>query len=202
MVDFPQINELWSTFTAYDDIQVVNDQRTVNLKHLVTTGDNSKTNIVASTRPLTTLETKRLQGFFKEVKGRGIFQLSIPQGTSCTTNFDYEGSAVSPNTAYTTTSNHVIGNSIINLSSAPTESILPIGSYLQFRSGGKLHQVIAISGSTMTISPSLYEDVASGSNVLLTNLVGTYRMKNGAPTAQQQYVRYFAFGFEFEEELP
>lgn len=197
MASFPIFVNMWEEFTPQDDIQIITDDKAVNERYSVTVGDNMKQNITCVTRPLTVLEKRRIESFFKEVRSRNPFNLSLDNP-----HMNYVGTLATPNTFFSTNGVHNIGDTIINLAQLPTSSTLPVGSYVQFREGGKVHQVIATTGLTMTILPSLYESVATNTNLILDKLTGRFRMRNGVPTAEQSFIYRFQYSFDFEEELP
>ena len=196
MASFPIFTNMWEEFTPQDDIQVITDDKAVNERYSVTSGDNMKQNVSCTTRPLTVAEKRRLEAFFKEVRSRNTFTLSLNNPS-----FNYTGTLATPNTFFRTNGQHNIGDTIITLSALPTSATLPVGSYVQFREGGKVHQVIATSGMTMTVLPSLYESVSTNTLLTLDQLTGTYRMRNGVPSAEQSFIYRFQYTFDFEEEL-
>lgn len=198
MATFPSYTNPWTSFTAVDDVQIISDIETISGKQVVVAGDNIRTNIKAQTRPLTEREYQFLQVFLKEIRGRGEFLLNVSEGS-----LTYFGTAVSPNAAFKVKNVYSAGSTIIELTTSPNLNTIPLGSYLQFREGGKLHQVLAVNGSnnTITISPSIYEPLTVNQSVLFQSLKGTYRIKGGVPTAEQSFIYRYQVAFEFEEVI-
>jgi len=196
---FPIFENPWTSFNVTDDIQIISDIETMSGRTQVVAGDNIKTNIRATTRPLTPREYGFVQAFMKEIRGRGTFTMQVPFGP-----FKYYGNAVSPDSAFTVNQNYAPGTTIIQLNNTPSSNVVPVGTYVQFRVGGKLHQVISINSAarTITISPSLYESVTINTPMTMRNLVGTYRLKDGVPSAEQQFIYRYALTFDFVEVLP
>lgn len=197
MASFPTFADLWLEFTPQDEIQVITDDQSVNLRNSVTLSDNMKQNVQCTTRPLTHQEDRELKVFFKEIRGRGTFTLDLDYGS-----FKYSGTSVVPNSTFSTQGSHSVGDTIINLNQFPTAATLPTGSYIQFEEGGKVHQVISRASNTMTILPSLYKAVDASTFVRMTELKGTYRIDRGVPEAQQSFIYRTQYSFNMIEELP
>jgi hypothetical protein len=199
MATFPTLTYPWRTFTPSDEIQIISDMEAISGKRTVIFGDNIRTTIKASSRPLTAREYQYIQSFMKEIRGRGTFELLVDFGA-----FKYTGTAISPNLAFAVSGTAAIGDATITLNNTPNLNTIPIGSYVQFRVGGKIHQVISVNGTnkTITVLPSLYEAVTNATNIRLSSLIGTFRIKDGVPAAQQEFIHRFSLDFTFEEELP
>jgi hypothetical protein len=171
MANFPTFSDLWMEFTPQDEIQVITDDQSVNLRNSVTLSDNMKQNVQCTTRTLTNAEDRELKVFFKEIRSRGAFTLDLNYGS-----FKYAGTSAAPNNLFSLSSAAAIGDTIINLNQFPTAATLPLGSYIQFEEGGKIHQIVSRSANSVTILPSLYKAVDSGTFMRLTDLKGKYRI--------------------------
>lgn len=196
MSTFPLFNHMWEAFIPYDEIQVPLDDQAVNLRQNVTLGDNMRMIISSSTRPITALEKRSIDVFLKSIRSRGTFQLLCNAPS-----MQYQGIASNPNVLYSVSSTAAVGDTTITLNTTVNPNILPTGSYVQFVEGGKIYQVTTSSSNTITILPSLYEEVSSGTKLILKDIVGTFRLQNGAPTAQQAFIHRFKYDFDFVEEL-
>ena len=193
---FPSINSVWEEFIPDEYIQVLTDDKAVNQRYSVTLGDNMKTNINAKTRYLEKVENLAVQRWLKEIRLRGVFDLSLDSHW-----FQYAGTLASPNTTWTVSSAQAVGSSIIPVTGPVIDlQSLPNGSYLQFTGHKKIYTVLASTTNTITISPSLYKSVALNEAINLSALVGSYRVKEH--NVQQTGWRGVVYDFQFEEELP